>query len=65
MRLVESRMVPVGLLLHYLSVAVVTREDVITQLKQRDRKRKNSIDSARRQQRPPGDFDERPEDLPM
>ena len=53
----------VELLRHYLPAAVVTREDVIAQLKQRHRKRKNSIDSARRQQRPPDDFYERPEDL--
>lgn len=54
----------VELLRHYLPAAVVTREDVIEQLQHRHRKRRNSIDSACRKQKPLDDFYERPDDLP-
>lgn len=54
----------VELLRHYLPAAVVTREDVIEQLQLRHRKRKQSIDSAHRKQKPRDDFYERPDELP-
>jgi SRSO17 transposase len=54
----------VELLRHQLPAAAVMPEDVMAQLQHRHRKRKNSIDSACRNQRPPDDFYERPEDLP-
>ncbi len=46
----------VELLRHQLPAAVVTPEDVMAQLRHRHRKRKNSIDSACRIQRPPESF---------
>ena len=54
----------VELLRHHLPAAAVTAEDVMAQLRHRHRKRQTSIDSAYRQQRPPDDFYERPENLP-
>ena len=54
----------VELLRHQLPAAAVTPEAVMAQLLHRHRKRKSSIDSACRQQRPPDDFYERPENLP-
>jgi SRSO17 transposase len=54
----------VELLRHQLPAAVVTPEDVMAQLRHRHRKRKNSIDSACRIQRPPDAFYENPDDLP-
>ncbi|MFN0077731.1 MAG: hypothetical protein ACKVY0_14835, partial [Prosthecobacter sp.] len=54
----------VELLRHYLPSAVATREDVIEQLQHRHRKRRKSIDSAYRKQRPLDDFYECPDELP-
>lgn len=54
----------VELLRHYLPAAAVTRADVLAQLQQRHRKRRNSIDSAYRKQKPLDDFFERPDELP-
>jgi SRSO17 transposase len=54
----------IELLRHYLPAAATTREDVLEQLRQRHRKRKNSIDSARRKQRPRENFHELLDDLP-
>jgi hypothetical protein len=49
---------------HHLAAAAVTLDSVMTKLQHLHRKRQNSIDSARRNQRPPDDFDERPGELP-
>ena len=54
----------VELLRHQLPTATVTPESVMAQLEHRHRKRQNSIDSACRNQRPPDDFYECPDELP-